>query len=109
MTDLISPDLKTAMRRLRLGKLLDTLPDRVALARQQKMAHQGTPFMPYQRPYFCRFASAGDSLTPTCDCARASLASPVAGGGGGAGLPPYSFQAALISSTERVSIAGSPA
>lgn len=40
MTDLISPDLKTAMRRLRLGKLLDTLPERLALARQQKMAHQ---------------------------------------------------------------------
>lgn len=40
MTEPISPDLKTAMRRLRLGKLLDTLPERVALARQQKMAHQ---------------------------------------------------------------------
>lgn len=40
MTDPISSDLKTAMRRLRLGKLLDTLPERVALARQQKMAHQ---------------------------------------------------------------------
>lgn len=40
MTDPISPDLKTVMRRLRLGKLIDTLPERVALARQQKMAHQ---------------------------------------------------------------------
>jgi DNA replication protein DnaC len=45
VTDLISPDLKTAMRRLRLGKLLDTLPDRVALARQQKMAHQDFLFL----------------------------------------------------------------
>jgi DNA replication protein DnaC len=45
VTDLISPDLKTAMRRLRLGKLLDTLPERVALARQQKMAHQDFLFL----------------------------------------------------------------
>jgi DNA replication protein DnaC len=40
VTGPISPDLKTAMRRLRLGKLIDTLPERVALARQQKMPHQ---------------------------------------------------------------------
>jgi DNA replication protein DnaC len=40
VTDPISPDLKSAMRRLRLGKLIDTLPERVALARQQKMPHQ---------------------------------------------------------------------
>lgn len=40
MTDSISIDLKTAMRRLRLGKLLDTLPERLALARQQKTPHQ---------------------------------------------------------------------
>jgi len=39
-TDLISPDLKVALRRLRLGPLLDTLPERLALARQQKMPHQ---------------------------------------------------------------------
>lgn len=40
MTDPISPELKTVMRRLRLGMLLDTLPERLAFARQQKMAHQ---------------------------------------------------------------------
>jgi DNA replication protein DnaC len=40
MTDLISTDLKAVMRRLRLGKLLDTLPERLALARQHKMPHQ---------------------------------------------------------------------
>jgi DNA replication protein DnaC len=40
MTDVISPDLKTVMRRLKLSKMLDTLPDRLVLARQQKMAHQ---------------------------------------------------------------------
>jgi DNA replication protein DnaC len=40
MSDPISTDLKAVMRRLRLGKLLDTLPERLALARQQKMPHQ---------------------------------------------------------------------
>src|ERR1700737_4992645 len=38
--DLISPDLKTVLRRLKLSPILDTLPERLALARQQKMAHQ---------------------------------------------------------------------
>jgi DNA replication protein DnaC len=39
-TDLISPDLKTVLRRLKLSPILDTLPERLALARQQKMTHQ---------------------------------------------------------------------
>ncbi len=39
-TDPISPDLRTTLRRLKLGRLLDTLPDRLVLARQQKMPHQ---------------------------------------------------------------------
>jgi DNA replication protein DnaC len=39
-TDIISPDLKTILRRLRLSRILDTLPERLALARQQKMPHQ---------------------------------------------------------------------
>jgi DNA replication protein DnaC len=39
-TDLISPDLKVVLRRLRLGPLVDTLAERLALARQQKMPHQ---------------------------------------------------------------------
>jgi DNA replication protein DnaC len=38
-TDPITSDLKSALRRLRLGRMLDTLPDRFALARQQKMPH----------------------------------------------------------------------
>jgi DNA replication protein DnaC len=40
VTDSISSDLKSVMRRLRLGKLIDTLPERLALARQQKTPHQ---------------------------------------------------------------------
>jgi DNA replication protein DnaC len=40
MTDAISTDLRAAMRRLKLGRMLDTLPERLVLARQQKMPHQ---------------------------------------------------------------------
>jgi DNA replication protein DnaC len=39
-TDTISTDLKTVARRLKLGPMLDTLPERLAVARQQKMTHQ---------------------------------------------------------------------
>jgi IstB-like ATP binding protein len=39
-TDVISPDLKTVLRRLRLSPILATLPERLALARQQQIAHQ---------------------------------------------------------------------
>jgi DNA replication protein DnaC len=38
--DAVSPDLKTVMRRLRLSPILNTLPERLTLARQQKMTHQ---------------------------------------------------------------------
>jgi DNA replication protein DnaC len=36
-TDVISPDLRTVLRRLKLSRVLDTLPERLTLARQQKM------------------------------------------------------------------------
>jgi len=39
-TDTINSDLRAVLRRLKLGKLLDTLPERLALARQQKLPHQ---------------------------------------------------------------------
>ena len=39
VTDPVSPDLRTTLRALKLGQMLDTLPDRLTLARQQKMAH----------------------------------------------------------------------
>lgn len=39
-TEPIDTDLRALLRRLKLGKLLDTLPERIALARQQKMPHQ---------------------------------------------------------------------
>jgi DNA replication protein DnaC len=39
-TETISPDLKAVLRRLKLSPILDTLPERLALARQQKMPCQ---------------------------------------------------------------------
>ena len=40
----ISLELRALMRRLRLGKLLDTLPERVALARAHDLTHLGVHF-----------------------------------------------------------------
>lgn len=40
MSDVISKDLKVLLRRLKLSRMLDTLPERIALARQRKMPHQ---------------------------------------------------------------------
>ena len=40
LSDVISQDLKAVLRRLKLSKLLDVLPERLALARSQTMAHQ---------------------------------------------------------------------
>ena len=39
MTSPVSPDLKHLLRALKLGRLEDTLPERLTVARQQKMAH----------------------------------------------------------------------
>ena len=38
--DPISADLKTVLRRLKLSRLLDTLPERLTLARQQTLPPQ---------------------------------------------------------------------
>lgn len=38
--DVISPDLRTVLRRLKLSPVVQTLPERLALARQQQIAHQ---------------------------------------------------------------------
>ena len=37
--DPISPDLKAALKRLRLGRIIDTLPERLVLARAHRMPH----------------------------------------------------------------------
>lgn len=39
-TDPLSPDLRTVLRRLKLSRMTDTLPDRLVLARGQKMPYQ---------------------------------------------------------------------
>lgn len=39
-TDVVSPDLTLALRRLKLSGLLNTLPERLALAQSQKMPYQ---------------------------------------------------------------------
>ena len=39
-TEVIAPELKAVLKRLKLSKMLDTLPERLTVARQQKMAHQ---------------------------------------------------------------------
>jgi len=39
MRDAVSPDLRKTLRALKLGQMLPTLPDRLTLARQQKMTH----------------------------------------------------------------------
>ena len=37
--DPLSPELKRIMRQLKLGRMLDTLPERLVLARQQHLSH----------------------------------------------------------------------
>ena len=39
LRDAVSPDLRATLRALKLGQMLDTLPERLTLARQQKMTH----------------------------------------------------------------------
>ena len=39
MRDTVSPDLRATLRSLKLGQMLATLPERLTLARQQKMPH----------------------------------------------------------------------
>ena len=39
VTDPVSADLKKVMRQLKLGRMLDTLPERLILARQQHLSH----------------------------------------------------------------------
>jgi hypothetical protein len=34
--DVISPDLKTVLRRLKLSRMFETLPERLTFAREQK-------------------------------------------------------------------------
>jgi DNA replication protein DnaC len=67
-TDSPSPDLKTVLRRLRLSPILDTLPERLLLARQQKIPHQD-----FLLAVLSDEASRRDSLATTTRVQRARL------------------------------------
>ncbi|MHB8533800.1 MAG: hypothetical protein ACYDC2_13860, partial [Solirubrobacteraceae bacterium] len=47
MSETISPELKALLRRLKLGPILATLPERLVLARQQGLS---IPRVPGDRP-----------------------------------------------------------
>lgn len=66
--DPISTDLKTVLRRLKLSRLLDTLPERLTLARQQKMPHQEFLLL-----VLTDEVSRRDGLAATLRAQRASL------------------------------------
>lgn len=67
-TETISPDLRTVMRRLKLSRMLDTLPERFALARSQKMPHQDFLLL-----VLADEASRRDGLATTMRAQRAHL------------------------------------
>jgi DNA replication protein DnaC len=68
MTDPLSPELRAALKRLKLGRMLDTLPERIALARQQKMPHQDFLLLVLQDE-----AARRESLAATVRSQRAHL------------------------------------
>lgn len=67
-TDVVSAELKTVLRRLKLSGMLATLPDRLALSRQQKMPHQDFLLMALSDE-----ASRRDSLSASLRAAKAKL------------------------------------
>lgn len=66
--DVIAPELRTILKRLKLSKMLDTLPDRLALARAQKMPHQDLMLLVLGDE-----ASRRDGLAATLRAQRAHL------------------------------------
>lgn len=66
--DVVSAELKTVLRRLKLSGMLSTLADRLALSRQQKMPHQDFLLMALSDE-----ASRRDSLGASLRAAKARL------------------------------------
>jgi DNA replication protein DnaC len=66
--EVISQDLKTVLRRLKLSRMLDTLPERLSLARTQQMPHQDLLLLALSDE-----ASRRDSLSATFRAQRADL------------------------------------
>jgi DNA replication protein DnaC len=67
-SDPISPDLRTVLRRLKLSRMLDTLPERLSLARQQQLGYQDFLLIALGDE-----ASRRDALTVTTRVQRARL------------------------------------
>jgi DNA replication protein DnaC len=67
-TEALSADLKPILRRLRLSPILTTLPERLTLARQQKMTHQDFLLLVLSDE-----ASRRDSLAATVRAQRGRL------------------------------------
>jgi DNA replication protein DnaC len=66
--DVISQDLVTTLKKLKLSKMLDTLPERLVLAKQQK-----TPYQDFLLLALGDEASRRDSLSATIRARRANL------------------------------------
>lgn len=66
--EVISPDLKSVLRRLKLSRMLDTLPERLVMARAQQMPHQDLLLLALGDE-----ASRRDSLAATFRAERAKL------------------------------------
>lgn len=67
-TEVINPDLKTVLRRLKLSRMLDTLPERLTMARTQQTPHQDLLLLVLSDE-----ASRRDSLSATFRAERAKL------------------------------------
>jgi len=70
MTEPIEPDLRAVLRRLKLSRMLDTLPERLLLARQHKTPHQDFLLLVLSDE-----AQRRDSLSTTLRAQRAQLES----------------------------------
>jgi DNA replication protein DnaC len=68
MSEPICNDLVTTLRRLKLGRLVDTLPERLLLARQQQMPHQDFMLLALQDE-----VSRRDGLATTTRAQKAHL------------------------------------
>jgi DNA replication protein DnaC len=67
-TEIISADLKAVLRRLKLSRMLDTLPERLTLARQHKTTHQDFLLL-----VLADEASRRDSLSAATRAVKAGL------------------------------------
>jgi len=67
-TEVISPELKTVLRRLKLSRILDTLPERLTMARTQQTPHQDLLLLVLSDE-----ATRRDSLAATFRAERAKL------------------------------------